>query len=100
MPKSKDTNWFIICLLLHSLLELKKAELYPFCGKDFKSLGRHKWRCKEKLHTTPSTTQGNHDNIILQCTIETPSNSLANLKNNIEPNHCEGRLTTYDKNQQ
>ena len=79
---------------------MSKRFLCPFCGKDFKSLGKHKWRCEEKLHTTLSITQGNHDNIILHRTIETPSNSLANLNNNIEPNHSEGHLTAYDENQQ
>ena len=82
------------------LLELNKAELCPFCGKDFKSLGRHKWRWKEKLHTTPSTTHGNHDNNILHRTIETPLNFLVNLNNNVESNYCEDHLTTYDENQQ
>ena len=33
-------------------------------------------------------------------TIETSSQSLANLNNNIEPNHCEGHLTTFYENQQ
>ena len=75
MSKSKTMNWFIIYLVLHVLLELNKADLCLFCGTDFKYLGRHKWRCKEKLHTTPSTMQGNHDNIILNRTIETPSKS-------------------------
>ena len=57
------------------------------------------WRCPEKLHTTPSTTQGNHDNSILHQTIETPTNSLVTLNNIIETNHGEGHLTTYDENQ-
>ena len=33
-------------------------------------------------------------------TIETSSHSLANLNNNIEPNHCEGHLTAFHENQQ
>ena len=31
-----------------------------FCGKDFKSVGRHSWRCKEKLH---SDNSGNEQQI-------------------------------------
>lgn len=93
MSKNKIINWFIIYLILDSLLEVNKAELWPFCGKDFKSVGKHKWR----LSTNPSTTQGNHDNSILHRAI---SNFLVNLNNNIKLNHCEGHLTTYDESQQ
>ena len=90
--KNKIINWFIIYLVLHSSLEINKAELCPLCEKYFKSLGSYKWRCKGKLHTTPSTTQGNHDNIILRGTIETTWDSLANL-NKITSNQIILKVT-------
>ena len=45
---------------------------------------------KGKLHNTNSSTQGNHDNDILHCTIENSSNSILNLNNDIDSNHGEG----------
>ena len=54
MLKSKIVYWFTIYLVLYSLLELSKAELCAFCGKEFISVNRHKWRCKEKIHNIHS----------------------------------------------
>ena len=89
MTNSKRKKWFIIYLVLHSLFELSKGEICPNCGNDFKSVNRHRWRCKRKLRNTHTTTQDNHDNI-LHSTIENPPNSLVNLNNVIDSNHGEG----------
>ena len=42
-----------------------------FCGQDFKSLGRHAWRCKEKLKTAEKA--------------ENVSNNSSNLRKSILP---------------
>ena len=53
---------------------------------------------KGKLHNTHSSTQGNHDNDILHCTIENSSNSILNLNNDIDSNHGESHWTSFDEN--
>ena len=98
MANSKTTKWFIIYLVLYSLLELSKGEICPDCGNDFISVKRYRWRCKGKLHNTHTTAQGNHENDILHRTIENPPNSLVSLNNDIDSNHGEGHLTSYDEN--
>ena len=97
MANGKTTKWFIIYLVLYSLFELSKRVITPDCGNDFIPVNRHQWRCKGKLHNTHSTTQGKHDNNILHSTIENPPNSLVN--NDIDSNHGEGHLTSYNENQ-
>ena len=83
-------------MVLCSLLELSKGQICPDCGNDFVLVYTHRWRCKEKLHSAHSTTQGNHDNDILHHMIENPPNSLVNLNNDIYSTHGEGHLTSYD----
>lgn len=37
--------------------------LSGFCGKEFISLGRHTWRCKNKLNFTQTTQQNEVPNV-------------------------------------
>ena len=39
------------------------GELCQFCGKDFKRLQGHIWRCKNKLHLSTPRVDSNHGNI-------------------------------------
>ena len=87
------SNYFISFNEINFKITLK---ICPDCGNDFVLVYTHRWRCKEKLHSAHSTTQGNHDNDILHHTIENPLNSLVNLNNDIYSNHSEGHLTSYD----
>ena len=53
----------IIVVLLFVFVEKSYQTQCDFCKKDFKSLGRHTWRCKTKLSAyesiTDSTSTGN-----------------------------------------
>ena len=42
-----------ICLLLSCVI-------CSFCGKDFVSLGRHQWRCKDKINDRTANVNSNH----------------------------------------
>ena len=48
--------WLIFCITCH------------FCNKDFKSLGRHAWRCKERNNQNESVANSNHSNVTLEQT--------------------------------
>ena len=77
-------------------------EKCQYCNKNFKSLGRHVWRCTAKLYTQSSQITGNHgdqNNKQIQF-IENSSRSLVNLNDQHSLNAPEGTITEYDKKMQ
>ena len=49
---SKHLGSFLLCLnllIFASLIGKSQETIYGFCGKDFVVLGRHSWRCKDRL---------------------------------------------------
>ena len=62
--KSKVRAIFSCIWLLFAYYTNAVEERCQFCNKIFKSLGRHSWRCKAKLHTYPLQVDRNHDNDI------------------------------------
>ena len=62
-----------VCLLLSCVI-------CSFCGKDFVSLGRHQWRCKDKIDDPDVFANSNSptsDGINVEPVISTPTTSVA-----------------------
>ena len=63
--KSKMRAIFLcIWLLLFAYYTNAVEERCQFCDRIFKSLGRHSWRCKAKLHKEQLQVDRNYDNDI------------------------------------
>ena len=84
-----------ICLKLiifFLLYGISKATLCEFCGKDFKSVGRHVWRCKSRTSlriNTPIINQPSERfstySVTITFNIESPNVSITNINNSIPP---------------
>ena len=86
MRKICVEKWLYFYMVLLATLELCYSVQCEFCQKDFKSLGRHVWRCKAKLSSIQQTshvTIETHSNI----EIETVERTLAKANNNIPSNN-------------
>ena len=89
---SKHLGSFLLCLNLFifaSLIGKSQETICGFCGKDFVVLGRHSWRCKDRLIINsvtvdnPITADNGPSTHHLQTSqrTETISHSLANTNN-------------------
>ena len=100
----KELNLVFSLLLL--LICIKNSteieETCQFCGREFKALGRHLWRCAAKLNQKPSQTLLNRqENVAVDnLGIETTSTTLVNVNGEIVNNLPEGSLTEYDEEMQ
>ena len=56
------SKWVIVFFLAFTVCE--------FCGKDFESLNRHRWRCKSRSHQSSSNRNVDNNN--------TSSNNIVN----------------------
>ncbi len=62
-----------VCLLL-------SCDICSFCGKDFVTLGRHQWHCKEKIDDPNLFVNSNNptaDGISVEPVISSPTTSVA-----------------------
>ena len=93
---SKHLGSFLLCLnllIFASLIGKSQDTIFGFCGKDFVVLGRHSWRCKDRLIINsvtvdnPITADSGPSTHHLQTSerTETISHSLANTNNVIPP---------------
>ena len=100
--KSKVRAIFSCIWLLFAYYTNAVEERCQFCNKIFKSLGRHSWRCKAKLHTYPLQVDRNHDNDIdFNINIaENQSCSIVNFNDQHTLEHPEGLVTEYDEQMQ
>ena len=83
------------------LTEFKRSteEKCNFCNKNFKSLGRHLWRCPAKIHSKPLQVTRIHGSDINRNNIhmEQSTRSLANTNQSVDVTDTEGIITEYDK---
>ena len=88
MRKFFGSEWlylFVVIVCLSQYFRPIDAVECEYCGKDFKSLGRHVWRCKQKVLLNNVVTIGNHRNADIPNELEIPEHSLANTNRVIEP---------------
>ena len=81
MRKFFGSEWlylFVVIVCLSQYFRPIDAVECEYCGKDFKSLGRHVWRCKQKVLLNNVVTIGNHRNADIPNELEIPEHSLAN----------------------
>ena len=64
-----------------------------FCGKDFKSLGRHTWRCKDKLNTAKKAENvPNNTSNLCKSTLPIPIDETTEVSNCSHVKCCCGKL--------
>ena len=92
--------WYVLILITWV-----SGQECQFCGKHFKTLSKHIWRCPSKLHQQTLQLDRNHgnDRILVntnEFNIETAERSIVNLNNDYSVITSDGTLTEYDENQQ
>ena len=66
-----------------------------FCGQDFKSLGRHTWRCKEKLKTAEKAENvPNNSSNLHKSTLPITIDESTEVSNCSHVKCCYGKLLT------
>ena len=92
--------WFwLSCLIVCLLFGFSRGTICTYCGKDFKVLGRHIWRCKSRvIINSPVIAPSNNPSVSTQGSdyTESPSRSLVNLNNNHGEIPSEACTTEYD----
>ena len=75
-------------MMLHWLIVLV---ICSYCHVDFKSIGRHAWRCKEKLNNQQSVNETNEEPTLIDRSLaqETNASNEAVLRN-------QGRISNVD----
>ena len=71
-------RWFVIFVSISPLFLVVNAVECEYCGRDFKSLGRHVWRCKQKVILDDVNIIETNSNIDIPEQIEIPELSIAN----------------------
>ena len=84
---SKLSSWLVCMFILNWITYSLQVQ---FCQKDFKTLGHNLWRCKVKLQQETISEQH-----VSGVTIETESNSIVNLNNNININDIKQSMIDY-----
>ena len=72
--------WMVL-LLSFNYIHVSTGITCEYCGKDFKSIGRHLWRCKSKIVLDDVGIIQNQPSIDIVHSLETPERSLANTDN-------------------
>ena len=91
----KNGIFWCILLLVVTKYSFAIDQKCIYCGKIFKVLGRHVWRCTAKFETDILCNHGDSINPINEMNI--PSNSIANNDHVILKNNPEGIITEYDE---
>ena len=97
---SKKIAFWNVLFIIKFGISYGIEEKCQYCNKNFKTLGRHVWRCTAKLYTQSSQITGNHgdqNNEQIQ-SIENSSRSLVNLNDQHSLNAPEGTITIRRKN--
>ena len=92
--------FWLLYIILTLLCSPSKETIFQHCGRDFKVLGSHVWRCKARIITDQPTAPPNNRLVATQETpnyAESADLSLVNLNNLHDENLLDAYITNYDK---